>query len=92
MNATPEQIQEARKRRMMIRAQIRACNSVRPRCAHCGNDIPVFTADDVVTTERLADPGYDWLISEDFRAGDIVCFWCIVDMTELAGRFVWGRA
>jgi hypothetical protein len=91
-NATPEEIARAHERRLQLRARIRQENEWRPRCSGCGCDMPVFSAGDVITPEQFADPRYGWLHEEDFRPGDIVCFWCVCGMVEMGGRFVWGRA
>lgn len=91
-NASPEEMRAAHERRLQIRAQIREHNNTRPRCSGCGCDMPLFADDDIVTAEQYADPGYEYLRAADFRPGDLICFWCITEIGELRGRFIWGRA
>jgi hypothetical protein len=91
---TPD-LQAARERRLKIRAMIRQHNHERPRCSGCGNDMLVFAPDDFVTNEQFADPGYEYLRQEDFRPGDLICFWCIVSIAGRRGqcnRPTWGHA
>ena len=83
---------EQSKRDLAERAAIRKKNVSRPRCACCHNDVPRYRAIDVVSQETFDDPAFDWLEAVDLRPGDIVCFWCEMDMHELHDRFQWGRA
>lgn len=92
-NATPEERQSERQRLLQLRAEIRALNETYPRCACCGADMPKYTPDyDLITAEQLADPGYDYLVHDGFSAGDLICFWCVVEMADIDGQFQWGRA
>jgi hypothetical protein len=81
-----------RELRLNQRAAIRADNHLRPRCAGCGADMPVHMDDDTVTQEQLDQEGYSYLLTSDFRPGDLVCFWCISDMTDIGEYFQSGRA
>ena len=79
-------VEWARKRNLEIRAEIRKRNHMCPRCAGCGNYMPVFNIErDVVTEERMATPGYDYLKYLDYRPGDLVCYWCIFGESTRAG-------
>ena len=88
----PEKERALRVRRLHIRAQIRKHNKERPRCAGCGCDMPKFTADDIVTEEQMAAPGYAYLEHCDFRPGDLVCFWCLHGIVDTGDLYQWGRA
>ena len=82
-----------RLQRLRERAFIRKHNDERPRCAGCRCDMPVFNLErDLITAEQLKLPGYDYLLQSDFRAGDLVCFWCIHGITEVGDRYQWGHA
>jgi hypothetical protein len=76
--------------RLQARAELRKHNHERPRCAGCGGDLLIFTADDFVTAEQYADPHWTWLRREDFRPGDLLCFWCSVALIQIENQFVWG--
>jgi hypothetical protein len=77
---------QARAYRLRIREQIRERNHERPRCAGCGCDMLKFDQDDFVTPEMMAHPDYSYLGYLDYRAGDLICFWCISGAFEGAGR------
>jgi hypothetical protein len=83
---------EARERRLQIRSWIRSANHVRPRCSGCGNDMLIFSKDDFITAEQYRTPGFEWLDREDLRPGDLLCFWCTMNIAELHGQFNWGHA
>jgi hypothetical protein len=85
--------EEARRYRLHIRAQIRKRNHLRPRCASCGCDMPVFDVSDIITEEQMDKPGYWYLREADFRPGDLVCIWCI--WSEIGAgddAYIWGHA
>lgn len=82
----------ARERRLQIRAMIRADNHRRPRCSGCGNDMLLFSPDDFITDEQYGAAGWEWLERSDLRPGDLLCFWCTINIIESHGSFVWGHA
>jgi len=47
---------------------------------------------DFVTEELLREPGFDYLLAEDFRPGDLICFWCIAQITDSAHLYEFGTA
>lgn len=78
-----ETIDDARMKRLHIRAQIRALNHMRPRCSGCGNDMLMFDPEDYVTEEQINHPDFGYLKIEDYQPGDLVCFWCIARIVEV---------
>lgn len=81
-----------REARLARRALVRAENQTRPRCAGCGADMPICEADNAVTEAQMQDEGYSYLRLFDYRVGDLICFWCLNDMTQIGEIFHWGRA
>jgi len=77
---------------LRLRARIRELNDVRPRCAGCGCDMPIWHQQDKVTAEQMTAPGYEYLPALDFRPGDLVCFWCIVSELDPTSRDCVGHA
>jgi hypothetical protein len=85
-----ERDSQEHQRRRKRRAHLRTENHQRPRCAGCEGDMLVFSACDVFTEEQLQDVyGY---LNDEFRPGDILCFWCWNDLTECGENFGWGHA
>jgi hypothetical protein len=82
----------ARERRLQIRSRIRATNDKHPRCAGCGNDMPVFSPHDFITAEQYDAPGWEWIKYSDLRPGDLVCFWCSAQIVQIEHQFEWGHA
>jgi hypothetical protein len=78
-------------RRRERRKYLRAENQMRPRCAGCEGDILVFLPDDVFTEEQLRDECRYRYLRDEFRAGDILCFWCWNDFTGCGESFQWGH-
>jgi hypothetical protein len=79
----------ARRRRLQTRAEIRQHNNTRPRCAGCGNDLPIFTRGDIITPMQMVTPGYEWMAQLDFRPGDLICFWCVMEIAD--APLQWGH-
>ena len=97
MEFGPELTEEERRilhdQRLQVRAHIRAHNSVRPRCAGCGYDMPVFDIErTVITSEQMTEPGWEYLPQADFRPGDLICFWCADALTGVGELYQWGKA
>lgn len=92
LEATCEDLARKREARLALRARIREANPKRPRCSGCGADMPISTELDLITQEQLDEDGGDYLVRCDFRAGDLVCFWCVHAMTDVGDLFQWGRA
>lgn len=84
-------LEQARARRLEIRAEIRARNSERPRCAGCGNDFPIHDGEEI-TPEMMTTRGFEYLGQSDLRAGDLLCFWCLHEITDVGSLFQWGHA
>lgn len=82
----------ARERRLQIRSMIRANNHRQPRCAGCGNDMAIYAAGDFITDEQYAAKGYEWLHHSDLRPGDLLCFWCTMNIIGSHRYYVWGHA
>jgi len=87
-----EDVHRLRQRRLQLRAAIRAHNHMRPRCSGCGGDMLMYEEVDFVTEELLREPGFDYLLAEDFRPGDLICFWCIAQITNSAHLYEFGTA
>jgi|AmaraimetFIIA100_FD_contig_41_7316935_length_709_multi_5_in_0_out_0_2 hypothetical protein len=80
-------------RRRERRAHLRAENHMRPRCAGCEAEMLVFSARDVFTKDDLQQDGYAYdVFREEFRPGDILCFWCMNACTACGERLQWGQA